>query len=192
MTRDDIKKILGENATEEAITNTLNALHNETNTLKKELEETKAQQSRYSDYDAIKQQLDEINRANMTEQEKLNAQKEEIAKNLREARMIKSKARVLEVLAGKDIDDDIINKIVGEDEEVSVAVAMKLASKFDDVIAKAKQEKEQELATLNVKPNISNTNPNDDGKMSWEKFSSLSVEEQNKFANDNPEEFANL
>ena len=34
MTREEVKKILGENATEEQITNTLNALHNQSNALK--------------------------------------------------------------------------------------------------------------------------------------------------------------
>ena len=73
MTRDEVKKILGEGATEEQITNTLNALHNQTNALNKQLEDYKAKESKYSDYDDIKKQLEEINKANMSEQEKLQA-----------------------------------------------------------------------------------------------------------------------
>lgn len=192
MTRDDIKKILGEGATEEQITNTLNALHNQTNALKQELESVKATQSKYSDYDEIKKQLEDINKANMSEQEKMKADREEIAKNLRESKLIKNKAKVMEVLAGRDIDEELIDSIVGEDESISVAKAQKLANKLDNLIADTKKKTEEELANLNVKPNLPNTDPNNDGVMNWEKFSKMSVEEQNKFAEENPEDFANL
>ena len=192
MTREEARQILGEGATEEQITNMLNTVHNRTNALKKELEDEKAKQSKYSDYDDIKAQLDAINKAKMTEQEKLDADREEIARNLREAKLIKNKARVMEVLAGKDIDEEIIDSIVGEDENISIAKAQKLANKLDMVIADTKKRTEEELANLNVKPNLSNVDPNNDGKMTWEKFYSMSIEEQNKFAIDNPDEFANL
>lgn len=192
MTRDEVKKILGENATEEQITNTLNALHNQTNVLNKQIEDYKAKESKYSDYDDIKKQLEEINKANMSEQEKLQAQKEEAAKYLHEAKLIRNKAKVMEILAGKGFDEEIIDSIVGEDENLSVAKAQKLVNRLDTVIADTKKKTEEELANLNVKPNLPNTNPNNDGAMSWEEFSKLSQEEQNKFAEENPEEFAKL
>lgn len=192
MTRDEVKKILGENATEEQITNTLNALHNHTNALNKQIEDYKVKESKYSDYDDIKKQLEEINKANMSEQEKLQAQQEEAAKYLHEAKLIRNKAKVMEILAGKGFDEEIIDSIVGEDENLSVAKAQKLVERLDTVIADTKKKTEEELANLNVKPNLTNTNPNSDGAMNWEKFSKLSQEEQNKFAEENPEEFAKL
>lgn len=193
MTRDEIKKILGEGATEEQITNTLNALHNQTNALNKQISELQSNINQYSDYNDIKKQLDEINKANMSEQERLNAQKEEIAKNLREARIIKNKAKVMEILAGKNFDEEIIDSLVGEDEALSVAKAQKLVNNFESAMADTKKKTEEELANLNVKPNLSNADPNNDnGAMTWERFSKLSTEEQNKFAESHPEEFANL
>ena len=192
MTRDEIKKILGEGATEEQITNTLNALHNQTNALNKQISELQSNINQYSDYNDIKKQLDDINKANMSEQEKLNAQKEEIAKNLRESRIIKNKAKVMEILAGKNFDEEIIDSLVGEDEALSLAKAQKLVTNFDNAMADIKKKTEEELANLNVKPNLPNTNPNGDGIMTWEKFSKLSTEEQNKFAESHPDEFANL
>lgn len=192
MTRDEVKKILGENATEEQITNTLNALHNQTNALNKQIEDYKVKESKYSDYDDIKKQLEEINKANMSEQEKLQAQQEEAAKYLHEAKLIRNKAKVMEILAGKGFDEEIIDSIVGEDENLSVAKAQKLVERLDTVIADTKKKTEEELANLNVKPNLTNTNPNSDGAMNWEKFSKLSQEEQNKFAEENPEEFEKL
>lgn len=192
MTRDDIKKILGEGATEEQITNTLNALHNQTNALKQELETVKANQSKYSDYDDIKKQLDDINKANLTREEQIALKEKEINEKLKSARLTASKAKVMEVLAGREIDDEIIDSIVGEDETLSIAKAQKLATRLDSLIADTKKKTEEELANLNVKPNLPNTDPNNDGVMNWDKFSKLSVEEQNKFADEHPDEFANL
>lgn len=193
MTRDEVKQILGEGATEEQITNTLNALHNKTNALRQENESLKAQNSKYSDYDSIKAQLDTINKNNMTIEEQMKADREEIAKNLRESKLIKNKAKVLEVLAGRDIDDELIDSIVSEDENASVAKAQKLVAKLDSIIEDTKKQTEESIANLNVKPNMSNKDPNaNNDKMTWEKFSKLSQEEQNKFANENPEEFENL
>lgn len=191
MNRDEIKKILGENASDEQITNVLNALHGQTNTLKKEIDDLKANQSKYSDYDEIKNKLEEINRANMTEQEKLAKEKEEIANNLRQSRIIKNKAKVLEILAGKGLDDEIIDTLVNEDENISLAKAQKLASQLDAIVETTKKKTQEEIANLDVKPNITNSNPNDD-VMNWDKFSQLSLEEQNKFAVEHPNEFANL
>lgn len=192
MTREEVKNILGENATEEQITNTLNALHNQSNALRKEIDSLKAEQNKFSDYEDIKSQLDAINRANMSEQEKLQAQKEEIARNLRESKIIRNKAKVMEILAGKDLDDEIIDSIVGEDESISLSKAQKLATRLDNLIADTRKKTEEDMANLNVKPKVGNSNPNDDGAMTWEKFSKLSQEEQNKFASEHADEFANL
>ena len=193
MTREDIKKILGEGATEEQISNTLNALHNQTNALNKQISELKANESKYSDYEQIKSQLDAINKEKMTEQERIAKDKEETEKNLRESRIIKNKAKVMSVLAGMEIDEDIIDSIVGEDEASSLAKAQKLADKFNNVISDTKKKTEEELANINVKPNMTNTNPNaDNDKMTFEKFGALSAEEQEKFINEHPDEFNNL
>ena len=192
MNRDEIRKILGENATEEQITNTLNALHNQTNALNKQISDLQATANKYADYDDIKKKLDDINKANMTEQEKMEQDKAEIAKNLAESRIIKNKAKVMSILAGKDIDEDIIDSIVNEDETISIAKAQKLASKFDSIIADTKKKTEEEMLNLNLKPNIPNTNPNTNDAMTFEKFSNLSAEEQEKFINEHPEEFENL
>lgn len=193
MTREDIKKILGEGATEEQISNTLNALHNQTNALNKQISELKANESKYSDYEQIKSQLDAINKEKMTEQERIAKDKEETEKNLRESRIIKNKAKVMSVLAGMEIDEDIIDSIVGEDETSSLAKAQKLADKFNNVISDTKKKTEEDMANINVKPNMTNTNPNaDNGKMTFEKFGALSAEEQEKFINEHPDEFENL
>lgn len=193
MTREDIKKILGEGATEEQISNTLNALHNQTNALNKQISELKANESKYSDYDSLKSQLDAINKEKMTEQERIAKDKEETEKNLKESRIIKNKAKAMQLLAGLDIDEQIIDSIVGEDEASSLAKAQLLVDKFKSVVSDTQKKTQEELANINVKPNMTNTNPNaDNDKMTFEKFGALSAEEQEKFINEHPDEFNNL
>ena len=195
--REDARKILGEDATEEQVTNLLNNFHLNENAkikdLQAKLEEMQNENSKYSDYDAIKKQLDDINKANMTEQEKLEEQKKEIETNLRNSRIIVNTAKAKEILAGLDLDDDIISLVVSDDANKTIDSANKLKAKFDmqkETVAKATKES---LTTLNLDPALPNVNQNNSNVIdSFEKFSNLSAEEQEKWINEHPTEFENL
>jgi hypothetical protein len=197
MSREDARKIIGEEATEEQITNFLNTIHTLQSAKVKELENQvnllTEQNSKYSDYDAIKQQLEEINKANMTEQEKLEAQKKEIETNLKNSRIIVNTAKAKEILAGLDLDDDIISLVVSDDANKTIDSANKLKAKFDmqkENVAKATKES---LTTLNLDPALPNVNQNNSNVIdSFEKFGNLSAEEQEKWINEHPTEFENL
>lgn len=196
MNREEARKILGEGATEEQITNLLNNWHIEESAKVKELESQvnnlSQENSKYSDYDAIKSKLEEINKANMTEQEKLEQMKKEAETNLRNSRIIVNTAKAKEILAGLDLDDDLIKLVVSDDETKTVDSANKLKAKFDsqkDIVAKQTKET---LMSADLKPSISNVNPNEDGIMTLDKFSNLTVEEQNKWIEEHPQEFKNL
>jgi len=195
MTRDEAKKILGEGATEEVITNFLDNYHIEESAKVKELESKvnnlTQENSKYSDYDSIKKQLDEINKASMTEQQKLDAQKQEIETNLKNSRIIVNTAKAKEILAGLDLDDDIISLVVSDDESKTIDSANKLKSKFEvqkEVVAKQTKES---LTNLNLKPTISNVNQNEN-VMTLKKFEDMSAEEQNKWLEQNPNGLNNL
>ena len=198
MKRDDIKKILGENATEEQISNLLNAFHEkesetkkQADDTKKEIDDLKKQLNKYSDYDTIKKQLDDINKANMTEQEKLEEQKKEIAENLRQSRIIVNTAKAKEILAGENVDEELLNRIVTDDVDTTVA----LANKFKDTLSLLKTNVEKQtresLSTQDLKPSITNVTQ-DSGAMTLDKFYELSAEEQDKFIEEHPDEFENL
>ena len=104
MKREDIKNILGEGATEEQITNLLNAFHNSNKEEKNTITELQSKIANMSDYDSIKNQLDEINKAKMTEQEKLEADKQLTAQKLKEANIIYNTAKVKSILAGNVVN----------------------------------------------------------------------------------------
>lgn len=196
MNREEARKILGEGATEEQITNLLNSWHIQESAKVKELENQvnnlTEQNNKYSDYDSIKQQLDDINKANMTEQEKLEEMKREAENNLKNSRIIVNTAKAKEILTGLDLDDDLISLVVSDNADKTIANANKLKEKFDtqkDIVAKQTKET---LINVDLKPTVSNVNQNDDGIMTFEKFSNLSADEQNQWANEHPEEFSKL
>ena len=196
MNREEARKILGEGATEEQITNLLNSWHIQESAKVKELEtqvnDLTQQNTKYSDYDEIKNKLEEINKANMTEQEKLEEMKKETETNLKNSRIIVNTAKAKEILAGLDLEDDLIKLVVSDDETRTIDSANKLKAKFDsqkDIVAKQTKET---LMSADLKPSISNVNPNEDGQMTLDKFSTMSAEDQNKWIEEHPQEFQNL
>ena len=192
MTRDEVKKILGEGATDEQITNYLDGYHAIEKEKNKEINDLKAQLNKFNDYDDIKKKLDDIEKANMTEQEKLENMKKEYEKNLHDSKIIVNKAKATQILAGLDISDDIINSLVVEDEAQTTQNATNLASQIKTIKEAVVKQTKEELNALDVKPNISNVDPNQDNTMNWDKFTKLSQEEQSKFQMEHPEEFARL
>lgn len=190
MNRDEARKLLGENATDEQITNLLNAFHINEKALKDEIATKEKELQQYSDYATIKNQLEEINKSKMTEQEKLEEAKKEIANNLKESRITKNKAKVMTILAGLDIDEELIDSLVGEDENASINKANKLKSKLDSLSDSVAKKTKEELLNLNIEPDMKDANLNT--KMDINKFNELSASEQEKFIIDHPDEFEKL
>lgn len=198
MTREEARKILGEEATEEQITNLLNNYHiqesNKVKELENQINSLSEQNSKYSDYDEIKKQLDEINKANMSEQEKLEAQKKEIETNLKTSRIIVNTAKAKEILAGLDLDDDIISLVVSDDADKTVTSANKLKAKFDSTKELVAKETKESLANLNLDPTLPNVKQGEGEDVidTFEKFGKLSATEQEKWISEHPNEFENL
>lgn len=195
MSRDDAKKILGEGATEEQITNLLNNYHVQESAKAKELQEEnarlKAENSKYGDYDNIKKQLDDINKANMSEQEKLEAQKKEIEKNLRESRITVARAKAKEILAGESLTDEQIEDLVSDDLDATISRANRWKDTINAIKDTTVKATTESLTKIDLAPTMSNVNQNDVG-MTRDKFFDLSAEEQQKFMSEHPTEYQNL
>ena len=196
MNRDEARKILGENATEEQITNLLNNYHIQDSAKVKELENQinslTEQTSKYSDYDQIKAKLDEINKANMTEQEKLEQMKKEAETNLKNSRIIVNNAKARQILAGYDLDDDILSMLVSDDEATTLSRANKLKAKFDLQKESVEKQTKESLASLDLKPDMTNVSQNENAEMTLDKFGNMSAEEQNKWIAENPDGLSKL
>lgn len=196
MTRDEAKKILGEGATEEVITNFLDNYHIEESAKIKDLE-TKVnnltqENNKYSDYDTIKKQLDDINKANMTEQEKLEQQKKEIEKNLKDSRIIVNTAKAKDLLAGLNVNDTIIAKLVSENETETINSVNELKTMLETQKELVSKQTKESLTNVDLKPTISNVNQNENNQMTFAKFGDMSAEEQDKWLQENPNGLQNL
>lgn len=191
MRREEIKKILGEGATDEQVSAVLNAFHSDIDAKDKEINSLSSKLQKQNDYDAIKNELEEIHKANMSEQEKMEEQKKEIEKNLRESRIIVNTAKAKEILAGIPLTDEIINSLVRDDEQATITNATNLKTQIESLKTETDKKVREELASIDLKPSISNV-PQDGGAMTWDKFEGMTIEEQNKFAEEHPDEFANL
>jgi len=190
MNRDEAKKILGENTTEEQITNFLNNYHLNENAKVKELQDQlnalKSENSKYSDYDAIKTKLNEIEQASMTEQQKIDQMKQETEKNLRESRIIVNTAKAKEILAGENIDEQLINSLVDDNLDNTIAKATMFKQTLTNLKDSVAKQTKESLVNADLKPSIPNVNPNENVIDSFEKFANMSAEEQNNWLQENP------
>lgn len=195
MNRETAKKILGENATEEQITNFLNNYHINENAKLKELQDQvnalKSENSKYSDYDTIKSKLTAIEQANMTEQQKIEQMRKEAEADRREARLIVSRSKAKEILAGENVDEKLIERLVDDNLENTIANATIFKQTLTNLKDSVAKQTKESLVNADLKPSIPNVNPNQD-VMTLDKFSDMSAEEQNKWLQENPNGLENL
>lgn len=181
------EELLAKGYTEEQVTDFLNLFH-EKERLQKEAEVTKQNEIKMAE---MQKKLEEIDKANMTKEEQI-AEMERVAKdNLRKSKITLNTTLAKNILVGYDIDEETINDLVKEDEQATIDSANRLKARFDSFKDLVEKKTMETIQNLDVKPNPTNV-PQNDGKMTFEKFRSLSQEEQNKFAEENPEEFNNL
>ena len=192
----DRKTLLEKGFTEEQVTEILNGFHAEKqlleaekNRLSKELDAKIKEATELAGYKA---QIAEIEKSKMTEQEQIAAMKKEAAENLKQSKIIYNKAQAKSILAAVGIEDeDIINDLTTSDEAKTIEAATRIANRFKNMQEETAKKTKEQLANIDITPAGSNK-PTDDNVMTWEKFSMLSAEEQDKFANEHPDEFEKL
>lgn len=155
--------LLEQGFSEEQVTLILNMFHNTAESDKKLQEQLGALQTQLADYEVTKAELDTLKREKMSENEKLEADRKEIEKNLAESRTIKNEAKVTAILAEIGItDSETIKDLVSDDENISISKARRYVDNFkkmkEDTIKKTKEE----LQKRDVKPNGSNSSVTDD------------------------------
>lgn len=189
MRREDL---LAKGYTEEQVTDLLNTFHG----INKENEKLKGELIEKADFEAkfndAQKKLDEINKANMTEQEKFEAMKKEAENNLKQSKIIVNKAKAMQVLGNLNIDDSLIDTLVSEDENATIQKANLLKDTFSTYKDNVVKETKEAITNLDVKPNLTNVPQGADTVMTWDKYRTLSQEEQNTFAKEHPEEFSKL
>lgn len=191
MNRDKARMILGEGATEEQITNLLNEFHNASKEQNNQIASLNDKLSKVSDYEELKAKLDAIEKANMSEQERLAEEKKQIEINLRNSKLIYNMAKAKEILAGETVDEELLKRLVTDDEASTIANANLFKQTLTSLKDTVEKQTRESLATTDLKPGMTNVNQGEE-KMTFDKFSKLSALEQEQFINDHPEEFENL
>lgn len=192
MNREEIKKILGENASEEMISNLLNSFHNAEKNNSEKIAQLQTQLNGYSDYEEMKTKVNQYETEKMTETEKMEKMKKEIENNLAESRITKNKAKVMTILSALEIDEDIIDTIVSEDETKSINNANKILNKINAIKDSVKKQTEANLVNMDLTPTTTNINPNESNIMTADKFSKMSMLEQKQWKDSNPETYSEL
>ena len=108
-----------------------------------------------------------------------------------QSRIIVNTAKAKEILAGEDLDDKLISQLVVEDTDVTIALATKMKETLSSLKENVAKKTKEDLSTLDISPTLSNVKQNED-VMTFEKFSEMTAEEQEKFMNEHPEEFEKL
>lgn len=183
--------LLEKGFSEEQVTDLLNMFH-ETNQKNADLEnEVNKLKGFETKFNEIQNQMDEINKSKMTEQEKIEAEKKEAAENLKKSQIIYNTAKAKEILAGYDVDDNIITNLVNGDENSTIQSATQLKALLDNKIETTTKKVKEELSNLSAKPNPSNI-PQSDDRMTVEKFSKMTMSEQKQWKDANIEEYRSL
>lgn len=197
MTREEAIQLLGESATDEQIKALLNKFHEKDNELRTKTNELNTIQGQLNDtskkLNNAQSQLDAINKAQMTDAEKLEAQKKEAEQYLANSKKIFAKAKAQEILSAVGItDEELINSLVTEDVDLTEKNANIFVNNIKAISESVEKKTKEALSAQDLKPTPSNNVSNSNEGMTWEKYQTLSESEQNAFANEHPEEFAKL
>lgn len=195
--------LLEKGYTEEQVTELLDLWHSSNANLTSENEKLKSDLSnanetisglnqKVSGLSKVQEELNSIKQSQLSDEEKRKLALEDAEKAKREANVILNTAKAKEILSEVGgVDDAMLQAIVSDNSDTTISNAtnlLMLLKAREENVVKATTEK---LSSLDVKPNPSN-NLNQGTEMTWEKFDSLSSEEQNKFAEEHPDEFKNL
>lgn len=190
------EELVAKGYTEEQISELLDMFHKNNSNLTKQNEslasELASANEKIAGLTKKEQELNEMKQSQLTEAEKMALDRKEADKYLSESKKILNEAKARVILAEiGGVSDGVLKSLVTEDEATTIQNANDLLNQFktfrDETVNKTKEQ----LSSLDVKPNPSNTNLQA-SSMSWEQFESLSEEEQVKFQEEHPEEFAKL
>ena len=193
----DRKTLLDKGFTEEQVTEILNGFHAEQSAIQEQnaqlIKDLENKNKQVSELIGYKSQIEEIQKAQMSDAEKIAAQKKEAEEYLAKAKITNNTATAKSILASIGItDENIINTVVDSDEAKTIEKANALKLAFTTREEEAAKKAREELSKIDITPKGSNMQPNADNVMTWEKFQTLSSEEQSKFEAEHPDEFNNL
>lgn len=193
MRREDL---LAKGYTEEQATELLNLFHGENNEIKaqnqKLQQDLNVANNTITNLSKFKTSFEELQKSQMSEQEKYEAMKKETEKNLAESKIIVNTAKAKTIVAELgEIDEDIINSLVTEDLEKTEANAKALVNLIKNRDENVAKKTKETLLNANVLPpnpsNVQGGGANGNKEMTKEEFKKLPIVEKNKIFKENKE-----
>lgn len=193
MRREDL---LAKGYTEEQATELLNLFHGENNEIKaqnqKLQQDLNVANNTITNLSKFKTSFEELQKSQMSEQEKYEAMKKETEKNLAESKIIVNTAKAKTIVAELgEIDEDIINSLVTEDLEKTEANAKALVNLIKNRDENVAKKTKETLLNANVLPpnpsNVQGGGANSNKEMTKEEFKKLPIVEKNKIFKENKE-----
>jgi hypothetical protein len=199
MNRNELKELLGEGAGDDVVTALLDKFHAEQNELKSKVssltDENSSLKTEKADLIGYKSKYEEAEKAKLSDAEKIELERKEMAEMkrqlVRQTNANEAKSILTETGLSADDVNALVESIVKESKDDTIKAAQLLANQFKAVKENTAKTTREELATVDVKPNLSNV-PSGSEKMDWEKFSKMSQKEQAEYMANNKEEFLNL
>lgn len=190
------EELLEKGYTEEQVSELLDMFHKNSANLTKQNEnlasELAVANNKIAGLTEKEQELNSIKQAQLSDADKIALDKEQAAKNLSESKKILNEAKARVILAEiGGVSDSVLKSLITEDEATTIQNANDLLNQFKTFREQTVNKTKEELSSIDIKPAPSNTNL-DANTMDWEKFSALSDEDQIKFQEEHPDEFAKL
>lgn len=185
------EELLAKGYTEEQVTDLLNTFHSINSENKLLKNEVQAKQDLVNQNLELQRQLDEINKANMSEQERITKEKADADKYYSDAKKIYNTAKAKEILAGLDIDEQLITTLVSEDENATINNATLLKNRLESLKESTIKQTKESIANLDIKPTPTNI-PQENNVMTVEKFNSMALTDQIMWKKENGQEYEQL
>lgn len=190
MTREEAKKLIGENATEEQVTNILNVFHSKENEIKDLNTKLTNSSNRITELEGFETQIKEINDAKMTEEERLKNKEQELNQKISDTKKLSNSIKAKSILIGAGISSEraekLANQFVKEDEQSTIDLANEIVNELATLREVTTKKIKEEYSNVDLRPNGGNS---ENSVMTWEKFTKMNAEEQTKFAQEHPNEF---
>lgn len=208
MTREEVKQILGEDATDVQITNFLNYHHSQEKTKNDEISSLQSKIDGFKDYDTIKKELNDVKKANMTNEELLAAKqkelddalaktKEEEAKLLKKQNSLEAKSILIEAgITDEEQLKGLLNSISTDNKDLTIASAKNIADLVKATKDSTEKSVKEKLMHQEPDPSANNGSKKaDDEVMTKEKFNKLLLENFEKakeWKDNNSEEYKRI
>lgn len=205
MTREDVKKIIGEDATDVQINNFLNYYHSYDKTKSDEINGLQAKINEHGDYEAIKKELDDMKKANMTNEELLVAKQKELdaekekakqeqLKFQRKQNSLEAKSILMDAgITNEDKLNELLASISTDNKDATIASANSIAELIKSTKDSTEKSVKEQLMKQEPNPAAdSGKKADSDETMTLDKFNKLSYEEQKEWKDAHLEEYHKL